>query len=594
MAQSANLKVVLKYARDAASGKSIVGREIALACKRFLADYSGKTGYVLKPEDPEKVIKIIEGLIKHREGRDPVTNEPFLGKPFKLQPWQKFIIYNILGIYDKKTGAARYRTCWVMIPRKSGKTPYVAALAFALSILRYRAGGTVYIAAASLKQALESFKFLQWNIEQMGEAKNFRIRDNAMEHSIFRDFGDGFISINALACSPGLTDSFKAPVVIVDEVHALKSGDMYDRLSEATLAYGTSGLTIAITTAGDNQNSFCYRKNEYAVKVLEGTVRDDSLFAFISRADMDPDTGEIKYTDPVQIQKANPSWGVTISPQVLIDKALAAQNDPDARKSFISRNLCRYVASMKQYFDLDKVRLSDQRYCWTIDELAKMKITWYGGVDLSRQYDLTAAVLFGVLHNYTRPDGTKTDVNIVIPHCWFPRTEAHEKAEKDSIPLFGWEDSGWLTMCNSPTVNHSDVIRWFREMKAKGFKISKIGFDPKFSAEFFVECKKYFKIQAQTQAYWIMSSGFRHTENAILNKTLYYCHSEAYEYCIGNVRAIEDANDLIRYSKMDDTARMDIFDSSVMAIVQYLDSLKQNKGWWDSKNGTVPKETKTE
>ena len=594
MAQSANLKQVLKYARDAASGKSIVGREIALAAKRFLADYSGKTGYTLKSDDPEKIIKIIETTIKHREGRDPITNKAFLGTPFRLQPWQKFVIYNLLGIYDKKTGHRKYREAWIEIPRKSGKTPFVAALAWALSILQYRAGSTVYIAAASLKQAMESFKFLAWNIENMGERKFFRVRDNAMEHSIFRDFGDGFISINALACSPQLTDSFKAPIVIIDEVHALKSGDLYDRLSEATLAYGTSGLTVGITTAGDNQNSFCYRKQEMCVKVVEGTIKDDSLFVFISRADMDPDTGEIKYTDPIQIQKANPSWGVTISPQVLIDKALAAMNDPDARKSFISRNLCRYVASMKQYFDLDKVRLSDQRYNWTLDELAKLKITWYGGVDLSRQYDLTAAVLFGVLHNYTRPDGTKCDVNIVIPHAWFPRTMAHEKAEKDSIPLFGWEDNGWLTMCNSPTVNHSDVIKWFREMKAKGFKIAKIGFDPKFSAEFFVEAKKFFKISAQTQAYWVMSSGFRHTENAILNKTLYYCHSEAYEYCIGNVRAIEDANDLIRYSKMDETSRMDIFDASVMAIVQYLDSLKQNKGWWDSKNGTVPKETKTE
>ena len=60
-------------------------------------------------------------------------------------------------------------------------------------------------------------------------------------------------------------------------------------------------------------------------------------------------------------------------------------------------------------------------------------------------HDLTAAVLYGEYKG----------VNIIIPHCWFPVVAAHEKAEKDNIPLFGWQDDGWLTMCNTPTTEYS-------------------------------------------------------------------------------------------------------------------------------------------
>ena len=58
---------------------------------------------------------------------------------------------------------------------------------------------------------------------------------------------------------------------------------------------------------------------------------------------------------------------------------------------------------------------------------------------------LTAACLYG---NYK-------GISIVITHAFFPVVAAHIKADEDSIPLFGWQEDGNLTMCNSPTVNLS-------------------------------------------------------------------------------------------------------------------------------------------
>jgi phage terminase large subunit-like protein len=125
---------------------------------------------------------------------------------------------------------------------------------------------------------------------------------------------------------------------------------------------------IGITTAGDNINSFGHGQMEYAAKVATGVVKDDSFFAFVARADQDQ-KGNVEYTDPVQHQKANPSYGVTVSPEELMQDALQAQNDPQKRKNFLARSLNIYTASMRSYFDIEEFR----DYLEDIDDIEEAK-----------------------------------------------------------------------------------------------------------------------------------------------------------------------------------------------------------------------------
>lgn len=569
--------IAIQYAEEVTSGKKIAGKEIIAACQRFLDDLK-RDDLEFKTKDPDAAVTIIEGIFVHRKG-EALDGTPLLGKPFKLQPFQIFIVYNLLGFWYKGTNERRFKESLIFLARKNGKTSFIAALSFAVAIIQRKSGSTIYVVAAALKQALETFNFLIFTLKYMKIIDDFEVKDNSFEHSIKYEFKtadgrpDGTLEIQVMASNPDAQDSFNCNFAIADEVAAYKKPAQYNRFKEAMKSY-TNKLMIGITTAGDNINSFGYGLMDYAVKVATGIVKDDSFFAFVARADQD-EKGNVDYTNPIQHEKANPNYGITIRPQEILNDSLQAQNNPRQRKDFLSRSLNIYTAAMKAWFDIEELRASDKKYSWTLKELSQLGINWYGGADLSRMYDLTAAALYG---NYN-------GVDIAITHGFCPVVMAVEKAEKDQIPLYGWMDDGWLTMCNHPTVNIADIVNWFVQMRKMGFKIKQVGHDRKFAGEeYFPSMKKAgFKVIDQPQYYYLKSQGFRHIEKAIKDGNFYYLHSQAYEYCISNVSAIEKTDDAVQYEKIQPEKRIDLFDASVFACIRSIqdgENAKKGQSWW--------------
>lgn len=586
-----HLGVALDYAKAVASDETTC-ELTRLGCQRFLRDIEDPR-WDFRPGLAEFCIELMTGLFRFAQG-ERLDGTPLRGMPLELMPYHVFTTYNVCGFFLPGTDVRRFTEADIFAPRKTVKTTFGEALQTVLAMYYRRSGAKAKTVAGSLKQGMEGFDWLVYNFKALGLVADnnppgkLRLLNSSLGHSIEGSFWGGYIDLETLAFKPELFDAFNAAFIHLDELELYKDARPYTRLRDSMKAY-TNKLILCTFTAGDDGTGFAAQHRDYLEKILRGTVTGpdaDRTFAFMAEAPRRED-GEVDFTDPAVHRAANPAYGITIRPDDMMAAALQAEHRPELRKEFFTRSLNLFVSSFKAWFDVEEFRRSDGRYDWTLQQLPKIVKRWYGGADLSKLHDLTAAAIVGEIparaaatEDWTPPE----DVLVIVPHCWFPVTAASEKADRDHIPLFGWREDGWLDMPNEASMDPTEPVKQFRAWQRAGFQIKKVGHDRKFARTYYTAMKKAgFAVADQPQLYLQKSEGFRYIEHKAKIGCLYYCHAEPFEYCVANIRAQEKVDDAVQYDKISPTSRIDVFDAAVFATIRLLidsDKLSQANRWF--------------
>jgi len=317
-----------KYIKEVLSGKVPACHWVKRACQRQLDDLQRKDiGFHYDEGMAEKICQFVESL-PHIKG------SKFAGKKIELEPWQCFILTTVFGWVDE-VGDRRFRTAYIECPRKNGKSTLSAPIALYLLSADGEPGAEVYSAATTRDQAK-----IVWE-----DAKRMTERSSAFRSALGVDTTSHAIFVNRTASSlkalsrdqQGNLDGLNVHGAIIDELHGHKDRGVWDVIETAT-GSRTQPLIWAITTAGSNRAGICFEQQMYVRKILDNVHVDDSYFGIIYTIDENDDL-----FDPRTWQKANPNYGISVSPEDLARKALKAQQMAAAQNNFLTKHLNVWV-----------------------------------------------------------------------------------------------------------------------------------------------------------------------------------------------------------------------------------------------------------
>lgn len=438
------------YARAVVAGQVPAGTYHRLACVRHLADRAreGTADFPYRFEGvrADRFIRFAEKL-KHYKGE-------WAGQRIVLQPHQVFRLGSIFGWVHQATGYRRFRNAYHELPRKQGKSLEAAIVTLYVTFFDGEQGAEGYCAATKHEQAKIVFGDCKKLVQSSGLKDRLVVQVSNIHHEASAS------KLEPLSADYDSMDGLNPSMVNIDEMHAHKTRGVIDVLETATGAR-RQPLINKITTAGDDPVSPCGDEHDYACKVLDGILVDETYFAFIAHADVDDD-----WTAPATWQKANPNYGISVNPEDLASKVRKAQGIPSAAASFKQKHLNLWVNTQAPSLSVDGWRRGQSTWAW--DELAH-QACWVG-IDLASKIDLCALSL-------VFPPAPGRPRWRLIQHIWTPGETLLERAHRDRAPYDVWVQQGWLKTTPGTSIDLA-VIRDTLTEARKQFDIEAIGFDP--------------------------------------------------------------------------------------------------------------------
>lgn len=524
-----------QYAIDVTNGDIAASQQTINACKRFLADLQNPK-FIFKPEKVERCLKFCK-LCKHYLGK-------FRGRNFEPLPWQQFIIANIIGFYwAERSDIRRFNESYIEVPRKSGKTFLAAVLALYFLLADGEGSPQVILCAATKEQAaltdLEAVK----GILGMLDPKH---RLAKVQRSLIKP-KDGFMKVVATDTPlDGLNVSFG----LLDEFHETTTDSAKNAL-KLSMGARKSPHLATITTAGFDKSLPCYKVHTYCENILDGKMVDDAFFAIIYSIDDGDD-----WKDPNTWAKANPSLGITNSPDFIESEVQKAVNEPLTE-----------VAVKTKLLDV----WCDSEFTWIQDDIVvkSMKIIdleqfrgdyCYIGIDLASVSDLTAVTLM-----FSR--GGKFHFKTIY---YIPSDALRTKQNREKYAY--WQKVGDLRVIDGNVTDYGVILQDLLEIN-QICPIILISYDAYNSTQFIIDCtNEGFNCLPFSQALGSFNRPMKEFERMMYKGDIVIDQNEATRYCFQNVEIKTDFHGNCKPFKKDmaDARKIDGVIAMLMALGGYL------------------------
>lgn len=396
----------------------------------------------------DRAVKFIENLC-HTKGK-------WAGKRFWLLPWQEQLIRDIFGIV-KPDGNRQFRTAFVEICKKVGKSELAAAVALYLLYADNEPSAEVYGAAADRQQASIVFDVARQMVE-MSPALLKRSKLMTATKRIVNYGNSGYYQV--LSAEVGGKHGFSVSGLVFDEIHTQPNRQLYDVLTKGSSDARQNPLHFIITTAGTDRHSIAYELHTKAVDILEGRRVDPTFYPVVYGLKDDED-----WEDEANWYKVNPSLGYTVDIERLRDAYREAKQNPADEVTFKWLRLNMWVSSTVAWIP-DAIFMKGNE---EIDLAALEGRDCYGGLDLSSTGDITALVLMF-------PPRDEDEKYILLPFFWVPEETIPQRVKAASVPYDIWERQGYL-LSTEGNVIHYDFIEKFINDLAEKYHIVEIAVD---------------------------------------------------------------------------------------------------------------------
>jgi phage terminase large subunit-like protein len=437
-----------QYVHDVLAGGVPACRWVKLACERYNHDLETGEGRGLYFDAQAATMAIaFFSLLKHSKGE-------WAGRPMILEPWQQFILWNLFGWKRTADGLRRFRTSYLEVARKNGKTTLAAGIGLFLLLADGEPGAEIYSAATKRDQA----RLSHGEATRMAKASP-QVR---REVRIFKDnihIPDTASKFEPLGADADTMDGLNVHGAIVDEVHAHKNRDVWDLLETAT-GSRRQPLMFAITTAGFDRQSLCYQQHEYTQKILDGIVEDDSWFGMIFTIDEGDD-----WDDERVWIKANPNLNVSKKVNDLRLMAKRAREMPSQLNAFLRLHLDVWTQAETKWMNLDHWDACG--IAVNADGLRGRKC--YGGLDLSSTIDITALL-------WVFPPEVDGELYQVLCRFYIPEDAMHERSRRDRVPYDVWVRQGFVTATPGNVIDYEYIMAQVDE-DMQTFDVQEIAFD---------------------------------------------------------------------------------------------------------------------